>query len=169
MRRGLLTVLILEDCMCTVQIILLACFAVLVWECQHTTLKQGQAEQCATCVQARDVEASLQEQLLEQFHELVLARAVAAGTSGRSQAALAAAVTAAELLRPILAVLPASGAAGSACLGRACAALHAKKRLKGKATAAGLQSIIQHLTAQGTRCNRSASACSASQPKQSLQ
>ena len=100
-------------------------------------------------VQARDVEASLQEQLLEQFHDLVLARAVAAGTSGRSQTALAAAATAAELLRPILAVLPAAGAAGSACLGRACAALHAKKRLKGKASATGLQTVIQQLTAEG--------------------
>lgn len=100
-------------------------------------------------VQARDVEASLQEQLLEQFHDLVLARAVAAGASGRSQTALAAAATAAELLGPILAVLSASGAAGSACLGRACAALHAKKRLKGKATASGLQTVIQQLTAEG--------------------
>ena len=100
-------------------------------------------------VQARDVEASLQEQLLEQFHDLVLARAVAAGSTGRSQLALAAAAEAAELLRPILAVLPAAGAAGSACVGRACGALQAKKRLKGKATAVGLQTIIQQLTAQG--------------------
>lgn len=114
-------------------------------------------------VQARDAEASLQEQLLEQFHELVLARAVAAGASGHSQAAVAAAATAAELLRPILAVLPASGAAGSACLGRACAALHAKKRLKGKVAAAGLQTIIHQLTAQGTKYNSNASACSACQ------
>ncbi len=99
--------------------------------------------------QARDVEASLQEQLLEQFHDLVLARAVTAGSTGRSQAALAAAADAAALLRPILAVLPAAGAAGAACLGRACAALHAKKRLKGKAVATGLQTIIQQLTAEG--------------------
>ena len=99
--------------------------------------------------QARDVEASLQEQLLEQFHDLVLARAVAAGSTGRSKAALAAAQEAAELLRPILAVLPAAGAAGAACLGRACAALHAKKRLKGKAIATGLQVIIQQLTTAG--------------------
>ena len=109
-------------------------------------------QRCSTrdvAVQARDVEASLQEQLLEQFHELVLARAVAAGSTGRSQTALAAAAAAADLLRPILAVLPASGAAGSTCLGRACGALHAKKRLKGKAAATGLQNIIQQLTAQG--------------------
>ncbi len=99
--------------------------------------------------QARDVEASLQEQLLEQFHDLVLARAVTAGSTGRSQTALAAATDAAALLRPILAVLPAAGAAGAACLGRACAALHAKKRLKGKAVATGLQTMIQQLTAQG--------------------
>lgn len=95
------------------------------------------------------MEASLQEQLLEQFHSLVLSRAVAAGSTGRSQSALAAAAEAAELLRPILAVLPAAGAAGSACLGRACAALHSKKRLKGQATATGLQTIIQQLTAEG--------------------
>ena len=93
------------------------------------------------------MEASLQEQLLEQFHNLVLSRAVAAGSTGRSQSALAAAAEAAELLRPILAVLPAAGAAGSACLGRACASLHSKKRLKGQATATGLQTIIQQLTA----------------------
>lgn len=136
------------------------CFAVLIEMCLHHNLGKDQAEQCAMAVQARDVEASLQEQLLEQFHELVLARAAAAGASGRSQAAVAAAATAAELLRPILAVLPASGAAGSACLGRACAALHAKKRLKGKPAAAGLQTIIHQLTAQGTKRNSNASACS---------
>ena len=101
-------------------------------------------------MQARDVEASLQEQLLEQFHDLILARASAAGSTGRSQTALAASATAAKLLMPILAVLPAAGAAGSACLGRACAALHAKKRLKGKAVATGLQTIIQQLTAGKT-------------------
>ncbi len=99
--------------------------------------------------QARDVEASLQEQLLEQFHDLVLARAATAGSTGRSQTALAAATDAAALLRPILAVLPAAGAAGAACLGRACAALHSKKRLKGKAVATGLQTMIQQLTARG--------------------
>ena len=94
-------------------------------------------------MQARDVEAALQEQLLEQFHELVLARAVTAGSTARSQQAMAAASEAAARLRPILAVLQGAGAAGVACLGRACAALHAKKRLKGRAVAAGLQSIIQ--------------------------
>ncbi|KAL0028583.1 hypothetical protein WJX79_003483 [Trebouxia sp. C0005] len=97
---------------------------------------------------ARDVEASLQEQLLEQFHDLVLARAVTAGSAGRSQPALAAVTDAAALLRPILAVLPAAGAAGAACLGHACAALHAKKRLKGKAVATGLQRMMQQLNAQ---------------------
>ena len=95
------------------------------------------------------MEASLQEQLLEQFNDLVLARASAAGSTGRSQTALAASARAADLLRPILAVLPAEGAAGSACLGRVCAALHAKKRLKGKAVATGLQTIIQQLSAEG--------------------
>lgn len=107
-------------------------------------------------MQARDVEASLREQLLEQFHDLVLARAVAAGSSGRSPAALAAAATAAELLHPILSVLPASGAAGSACLGRACAALNTQKRLKGRAIATGLQAVMQQLTAEGAhQCRRS--------------
>ena len=95
------------------------------------------------------MEASLQEQLLEQFHDLILARGVAAGSSGRSQAALASAAEAADLLRPILAVLPAAGAAGTACLGRACAALQAKKRLKGKAIATGLQTIIEQLNSAG--------------------
>lgn len=114
--------------------------------------------------QARDVEASLQEQLLEQFHDLVLARAVTAGSIGRSQAALAAAADAAALLRPILAVLPAAGAAGAACSGRACAALHAKKRLKGKAVATGLQTMIQELTAEGecdVLCRQICSMCTA--------
>ncbi len=107
---------------------------------------------------------SLQEQLLEQFHDLVLARAVTAGSTGRSQTALAAATDAAALLRPILAVLPAVGAAGAACLGRACAALHAKKRLKGKAVATGLQTMIQQLTAQGESdvlCRQICSICTA--------
>ena len=108
-------------------------------------------------MQARDVEASLQEQLLEQCHELVLARAVTAGSTVRSQHAVAAASEAAQRLRPILAVLPGAGAAGMSCLGRACAALQAKKRLKGKAVAAGLQAIIQGAGAdtsgkRSTRC-----------------
>ena len=114
--------------------------------------------------QARDVEASLQEQLLEQFHDLVLARAATAGSTGRSQTALTAATDAAALLRPVLAVLPAAGAAGAACLGRACAALHAKKRLKGKAVATGLQTMIQQLTAQGESdvlCRQICSMCTA--------
>ena len=85
----------------------------------------------------------MQEQLLEQFHDLVLVCAATAGSSGRSQHALAAASEAALRLRPILAVLPAAGAAGVSCLGRACAALHAKKRLKGRAVATGLQNIIK--------------------------
>lgn len=89
------------------------------------------------------MEVSLQEQLLEQFHELVLACAATAGSIGRSQHALAAASEAALRLRPILAVLPAAGAAGVSCLGRACAALHAKTRLKGRAVANGLQNIIK--------------------------
>lgn len=111
-------------------------------QCVYGAPRQGSLQKHCAVLQARDVEASLQEQLLEQFDELVLACAAKAGSAGRSQHAIAAAAEAATRLQPILAVLPAAGAAGMSCLGRACAALDAKKRLKGKAVAAGLQNII---------------------------
>lgn len=47
------------------------------------------------------------------------------------------------MLRVILGRLPDAGVAGASCVARACAALKAKARLKCKAVAAGLQSIIQ--------------------------
>lgn len=116
---------------------------VVVYLCTPLTL-HSRAYYISCCnLQARDVEASLQEQLLEQFDELVLACAAKAGSTARSQHAIAAAAEAAARLQPILAVLPAAGAAGMSCLARACAAVHAKKRLKGRAVATGLQSIIQ--------------------------
>ena len=90
----------------------------------------------------RDVEASLQEQLLDQFHDRLLAAAAGAVPKGSQQAAGSQAQQAAARLRPLLAALSNSGAAGAACVGRACAALQAKKRLKGRAVAAGLESCI---------------------------
>ena len=59
-------------------------------------------------MQVRDVEASLQETLLTQFHDLVLARAAAAASNNTvtSQGAIA-------QLAPLLAALAVSGAAGA--------------------------------------------------------
>ncbi|KAK9813253.1 hypothetical protein WJX72_011494 [[Myrmecia] bisecta] len=51
----------------------------------------------------RDVEASMQEQLLDQFHDLIIARAATAAATGRDKAPTPAALAAAALLRPILA------------------------------------------------------------------
>lgn len=89
------------------------------------------------------MESSLQDQLIDQFHDLILARAADAGAAPGRGGGAAAASTAALL--PLLAALADSGAAGSVCIGRACAALRARKRLKGKQVAAGLQSIIAML------------------------
>ncbi len=95
-----------------------------------------------SALQVRDVEASLQEQLLDQFHDRLLAAAAAAVPKGSHQATGSQAQEAAARLRPLLAALSTSGAAWAACVGRACAALQAKKRLKGRAVAAGLESCI---------------------------
>ena len=95
-----------------------------------------------SALQVRDVEACLQEQLLDQFNDRLLAAAAAAVPKGTHQATGSQAQEAAARLRPLLAALSTSGAAGAACVGRACAALQAKKRLKGRAVAAGLESCI---------------------------
>jgi len=58
-----------------------------------------------------------------------------------------AAAAAAALLAPLLAALEAAGAAGAACAGRACAALHARRRLRAPDVAAGLQRVIAGLGA----------------------
>lgn len=93
-------------------------------------------------LQVRDVEASLQDVLLDGFHDLVAARAAAAGATGKEGNATVAALEAASALRVILGRLPGGGVATSASVARACAALKAKGRLKCKPMAAGLQAII---------------------------
>ena len=92
--------------------------------------------------QVRDVEAALQDALLDGFHDLVAARAATAGAVGKDGCPTAAAVEAASALRVILGRLPSAGVAASASIARACGALKAKGRLKCKPVAAGLQAMI---------------------------
>ena len=88
------------------------------------------------------MEASLQDALLEAFHDLVAARAAAASATSKDGRATVAALEAASALRVILGRLPSGGVAASASVARACAALKAKGRLKCKPMAAGLQAVI---------------------------
>ena len=92
--------------------------------------------------QVRDVEASLQDALVDAFNDLVAAPAAAAGATGKDGRATVASLQAASALRLILGRLPCGGVAASASVARACAALKAKGRLKCKPMAAGLQAII---------------------------
>ena len=65
-----------------------------------------------SALQVRDVEACLQEQLLDQFNDRLLAAAAAAVPKGTHQATGSQAQEAAARLRPLLAALSTSGAAG---------------------------------------------------------
>lgn len=89
-----------------------------------------------------DAEASLQEAALGHVHDVLLAQAAAAAPKASASGSAAAAKAAARL-RVMLACLPEAAAGVQAFLSRACAALHAKKRLPSKAAAAGLQAIIE--------------------------
>lgn len=84
----------------------------------------------------RDVESSIQDALLDWAEALLVNKAAAAAGSSAE-----ASMSAAEL-RPLLAAAAAGGRACSACIGKLCASLHAKKRLKAKDVAKGLESII---------------------------
>ncbi|GAB4813688.1 hypothetical protein N2152v2_000734 [Parachlorella kessleri] len=90
----------------------------------------------------RDVEASIQEAVLDQFQDLVTGRAVAAGACSREGGPTSSALKAAEELRPILAAFATGGGACKACVARACSKLKAKSRLRTKQAATGLQHII---------------------------
>jgi hypothetical protein len=92
--------------------------------------------------QVRDVEASLQDALVDGFHDLVVARATVAGAVGKDGWPTPAAVEAASTLCVILGRLPSAGVTASASVARACGALKTKGRLKCKPIAAGLQAII---------------------------
>lgn len=94
------------------------------------------------CLQVQDVEASLQDTALGHVHDVLLAQAAAAAPKASASAG-AAIAEAARRLRVMLACLPEAGAVVQAFLSRACAALHAKRRLPSKAAAAGLQAIIE--------------------------
>lgn len=91
----------------------------------------------------RDVETSLQELVLEQFQELLLARAAAAASTGRDGVPTSAARKAAAELLPLLAALGAGGAASRACVVRCISQLKAKQRLRAKQVIAGLQRVIE--------------------------
>lgn len=83
-------------------------------------------------LQVRDTEAALQEAALDQVDKLLLSRAAGAGAGAPPPAGLAV----------MLAALTQPGVAPRISLGRAATGLAAKKRLKGKQVAAGLQNII---------------------------
>ncbi len=100
---------------------------------------------CVGRSQVRDVEASLQDAVVDAFHDLVAAPAAAAGATGKDGGATVAALQAAAALRLILGRLPGGGAAASASVARACAALKTKGRVKCKPMAAGLQAIVDGL------------------------
>ena len=88
------------------------------------------------------MEASLQDALLDAFHDLIAARAAAAGATGKDGRPTVVALEAASALRVILGRLPGGGVAASASVARACAALKAKARMKCKPMAIGLHAII---------------------------
>ena len=88
--------------------------------------------------QVRDVEAALQEAVLDQVDALLLGRAAAALAPGKS-------VDAAASVKPILEALTEPRAAARVSLSQAMASMAAKKRLKGDKAAKGLQNIINGL------------------------
>lgn len=90
----------------------------------------------------RDPEASVLDTLLDQFQDMVLDKAA---TCAQGKEPGPAAVAAAAKLRPLLAAASQGGAAGKACLARACAQLKSKGRLQAKKAAAGLERIISGL------------------------
>jgi condensin-2 complex subunit D3 len=79
----------------------------------------------------RDPESVIQDAVVDQVEELILARAVGAGKEKASQ----------ELL-PVLAAISRGGAAGRACLARTCAQLKAKNRLQAKKVTTGLEKML---------------------------
>ena len=90
----------------------------------------------------------MQDAVLDQFEELIVAGVAAAGVAQAGAPPKPAAVAAAESVRGVLAALAASGAAGQACLAHAVTTLAARRRLKGDKAAAGLQNIIAGFGAQ---------------------
>lgn len=86
-------------------------------------------------MQVRDLETSLQEAALEAVHDALFARAASMGGARASP------LVQSQLL-PLLTALSTGGAASAACIGKACAALKAKKRLRGSAVAAGMQAVL---------------------------
>lgn len=86
---------------------------------------------CAGLPLIRDPESVIQDAVVDQVEELILARAAGAGKEKASKE-----------LRPILAALSRGGAAGRACLARICAQLRAKNRLQAKKVTTGLEKIL---------------------------
>jgi hypothetical protein len=84
----------------------------------------------------RDPESAIQDAVVDQIEELILARAA----SGKEKAS--------KELRPVLAALSRGGAAGRACLARTCAQLRAKNRLQAKKVTNGLEKMLVDLQQQ---------------------
>jgi len=79
----------------------------------------------------RDPESVIQDAVVDQVEELILARAARAGKE-----------KAGEELRPVLAAISRGGAAGRACLARTCAQLRVKNRLQAKKVTTGLEKML---------------------------
>jgi condensin-2 complex subunit D3 len=80
----------------------------------------------------RDPESTIQDAVVDQVEELILARAVAAGKDANMG----------KELCPISAAISRGGAAGRACLARTCAQLRAKNRLQAKKVTTGLEKML---------------------------
>lgn len=87
------------------------------------------------CLQVRDLETSIQEAALEAVHEAVLSRAAAIGERKLNPHVM-------THLRNLLAELAEGSALSSTCLGKACGVFKAKKKLRAKAVAHGLENVI---------------------------
>lgn len=83
----------------------------------------------------RDVEASLQEAVLDQIDQLILFKVTAVATAEAAGRAM-------EALGSLLGALTEPGTSAQVSLGQAMASLAAKRRLKGDKAARGLQNII---------------------------
>ena len=92
-------------------------------------------------VQVKDVEASIQETVLDQVEEVLTSKAATA-SGMQSGNPLAAGLEAAKSLCSMLSVLPDPALSAQASLGQAVGAISAKRRLKGDKVAKGLQFII---------------------------
>lgn len=94
-------------------------------------------------LQVKDHESAIQDNLLDQLHDFLMAPTGKVGHAlGRSTNS---AQTKLDSLCPILTALGSLSAAEQMCLGRACSMLSARRRLQGKNVIAGLEEVIKNI------------------------